>query len=461
MTNNFRRKERVREMAEKSIDIAKETSVQTVLTDTASLKATADTINTNTQSAKTDSSAIKSRMGTASDGTSTATLFGKINKLLEGSGISVADVKAYLNSTVGTSNEKSLDEMIKDELYDYNEYVLEPGEITDERCLFDGYSINKSTQSVRICSFTPDVTGKYKFYSKIKNTDASGYIWFYVSTRSSAPSYSNIATDSQTIGYKQTQGGDDEFKEMELSVSLTAGTKYYIYGWGIVSWNVYVTYPNGSTKYIALTDTYDSRSVSSNDAIVGKFTAPYSGKVRFNFEIYGYTQYEDRPYYYLGIGNHTITRYSGSKNTDDTSSFTKSMLFYKNEGLDTQKTVSVDIDVVKGVTYYVHFWSKNTSGSAYFYGGYVSYIKKANPTPYERTGTIIKSIQNAIYSSTDWGNETYGNDQCTISINTVNPNKTVVFADTLVLSKGTNKIILYYPKASIGTQYSCQVVEFY
>ena len=116
MTNNFRRKERVREMAEKSIDIAKETSVQDVLSDTTSLKATADTINTNTQSAKTDSSTIKSRMGTASDGTSATTLFGKINKLLTGAGISVADVKAYLNSTVGTSNEKSLDEMIDEKL---------------------------------------------------------------------------------------------------------------------------------------------------------------------------------------------------------------------------------------------------------------------------------------------------------------------------------------------------------
>ena len=137
------KKERVRKMAEKSIDIAKETSVQAVLTDTASLKQTASTINTNTQSAKTDSSTIKSRMGTASDGTSSTTLFGKINKLLEGSGISIADVKAYLNSTVGTSEEKSLDSLIAE----FKNAILTSGAIKSIKSVQRGVTYYKSSKN--------------------------------------------------------------------------------------------------------------------------------------------------------------------------------------------------------------------------------------------------------------------------------------------------------------------------
>ena len=207
MTNNFRRKERVRKMAEKSIDIAKETSVQDVLTDTASLKATADTINTNTQSAKTDSSTIKSRMGTASDGTSSATLFGKINKLLTGAGISVADVKAYLNSTVGTSDEKSLDALIAE----FKNAILTSGAIKSIKSVQRGYTSYNSSRNRNYNDITISAVDTSKCIVLLNGVAGYNYSGGYYAV-SALPAFSFESNTSLRIyatGRDPSQDGQD------------------------------------------------------------------------------------------------------------------------------------------------------------------------------------------------------------------------------------------------------------
>lgn len=194
-------------MAEKSIDIAKETSVQTVLTDTTSLKATADTINTNTQSAKTDSSAIKSRMGTASDGTSSATLFGKINKLLEGSGISVADVKAYLNSTVGTSDEKSLDTLIAE----FKNAILTSGAIKSIKSVQRGYTSYSSSKNHNYNDITISAVDTSKCIVLLNGAAGYNYSSDYYAV-SALPAFSfesNTALRIYVTGRDPYQNGQD------------------------------------------------------------------------------------------------------------------------------------------------------------------------------------------------------------------------------------------------------------
>lgn len=195
-------------MAEKSIDIAKETSVQDVLTDTTSLKATADTINANTQSAKTDSSTIKSRMGTASDGTSSATLFGKINKLLEGSGISVADVKAYLNSTVGTSGEKSLDKLIVDYITDAKNSITASGGVKCIKSVQRGTISEEGTVTISAVNTLKTIillNGQSGTYYRVAgNSSTYGYGWAVLPYISAFTSTSFTIRSSDSVEYSST-----------------------------------------------------------------------------------------------------------------------------------------------------------------------------------------------------------------------------------------------------------------
>lgn len=227
-------------MAEKSIDIAKETSVQDVLSDTKSLKATADTINTNTQSAKTDSSTIKSRMGTASDGTSSATLFGKINKLLTGAGISVADVKAYLNSTVGTSEEKSLDEMIKDVISNNRDVELTTEKVVDAGTKSTYYSDPLFTYTI-----PNDIEGNIQIVFSGKFSSSKGYAYIGYTINKTISSNAGYTGMDKYILFEKTT----DYKTIKFQINANVGDIIRFYIWVGGGSTYPITYNDINLKY--------------------------------------------------------------------------------------------------------------------------------------------------------------------------------------------------------------------
>ena len=145
-------------MAEKSIDIAKETSV---LSGTEALKAAVAEVKSDTTAAKSDCAEVKTKIGSSAD-SGTATVFGKINKLLTEGGISVSDVKAYLNSTAGTSGEKSLDKIIGENY----ETIIAPSAEVIKEIITESQNVSTSTP-VLIGTYTAEKDGIYELHIKV------------------------------------------------------------------------------------------------------------------------------------------------------------------------------------------------------------------------------------------------------------------------------------------------------
>lgn len=203
-------------MAEKSIDIAKETSV---LSGTEALKAAVAEVKSDTTAAKSDCAEVKTKIGSSAD-SGTATVFGKINKLLTEGGISVSDVKAYLNSTVGTSGEKSLDKIIGENY----ETIIAPSVEVIKEIITESQNVSTSTP-VLIGTYTAEKDGIYELHIKVdfraSSSSFGAYLGYAVNKTITKYIYQNA---DKYVGIDRNAA-----KEYSFSASLKKGDIFRVY----------------------------------------------------------------------------------------------------------------------------------------------------------------------------------------------------------------------------------------
>lgn len=198
-------------MAEVSIDIAKETSVEAVKTDTAAIKADVTVVKSDVATIKSNVAGVKSKtdlIGSTTDtgGSTTAgTVMGKLNKLISDSGsTSTVPIMAEIEKTkvsdiLGTISEKL------NYLITQNASAITTTASDTEQDVVVSQEVSTTEDELVLATFTPLVGGALRLKAMLKVAGSSyntnGNIKIYKNTSSltsvktSEKQYTSVQTD--------------------------------------------------------------------------------------------------------------------------------------------------------------------------------------------------------------------------------------------------------------------------